>query len=224
MSYEEARVTRKQTVNAEARRTSVLETSTEIFSRRGYRGTSMNDIAAAVGLGKPSLYHYFASKEEILTQLYENVLAESVAEAQIVVDETPDPLEALRKLLVARVVYTCEHSDLLKIFFEEEGELPEEMERSLLVRRGGFEQILKSLVKRHLAESGVTLPSSVSVYVNTCLGAVNWVYKWYDPAGSSKPQALGEEMAALLMEPLGVTRAATSAGRKTRRGKAAASH
>jgi AcrR family transcriptional regulator len=190
------------TPKAEVRRMAVLEASTEIFSRQGYRGTTMNDIAAEVGLGKPSLYHYFKSKEEILVRLYENVLAEGVAAAQAVVDETPDPLEAFRKLLVSRVTYTCENLELLKIFFEEEGELPKRLSRKMLERRGGFERILQSVVADYLDQSGTELKTSVTVYVNTCLGAVNWTYKWFNPAGPLTPAELGNEMADLLIAPL----------------------
>jgi AcrR family transcriptional regulator len=190
------------TPKAEVRRMAVLEASTEIFSRQGYRGTTMNDIAAEVGLGKPSLYHYFKSKEEILVRLYENVLAEGVAAAQAVVDETPDPLEAFRKLLVSRVTYTCENLELLKIFFEEEGELPKRLSRKMFERRGGFERILQSVVADYLDQSGTELKTSVTVYVNTCLGAVNWTYKWFNPAGPLTPAELGNEMADLLIAPL----------------------
>jgi len=215
-------MTRKATPNAEARRARVLEASVEIFSRQGYRGTTMNDIAAEVGLGKPSLYHYFASKEEILTRLYENVLAEGVADAQAVVEANPDAFAAFRKLIVSRVVYTCEHRELLKVFFEEEGELPKRLARALLARRAGFEEILKEVVHRHIEQNGVELVSSVSVYVNTCLGAVNWAYKWFDPEGSLAAEVLGNQMADLLMAPLlGATKA--TAPRRTSTAKAVAS-
>jgi AcrR family transcriptional regulator len=193
---------RRPTANAGARRASVLEASIEIFSRQGYRGTSMNDIANEVGLEKPSLYHYFASKDEILIQLYENVLVEGVAAAQAVVDQTPDPLVAYRQLLIDRVVYTCTNRELLKVFFEEEGELPSRLAKSLMARRAVFEQILKSTVAQHLSRTGVELPHPVTVYVNTCLGAVNWTYKWFDPRGPLTAAALGAEIADLLIAPL----------------------
>jgi hypothetical protein len=80
--------------------------------------------------------------------------------------------------------------------------LPKRLARALLARRAGFEEILKDVVNRHIKQSGVELRSSVSVYVNTCLGAVNWTYKWFDPEGSLAAEALGSEMADLLMAPL----------------------
>lgn len=187
---------------ADAQRQRVLSVSAEIFSKRGYRATSMNDIAAKVGLSKPTLYHYFRSKEDILVRLYEDLLAESVAGARAIVAAARGPLEALRGVISWRVRHTCEKQALHKIFFEEEDEIPAGLLHTVLEQRREFENICKGAVAAHLAATGLTLPTTPTVYVNTCLGAANWVYKWFDPAGGEDPQALGEHMATLLLQPL----------------------
>jgi TetR/AcrR family transcriptional regulator, cholesterol catabolism regulator len=196
-------VAREAVTKADAQRDRILRAATEIFSRRGYRATSMNEVAAEVGLRKPTLYHYFHSKEELLVRLYEDVLAESLTLAREIVATSGTALGALRELLVSRVVYTCEHKDLLKIFFEEEGELPPDLLETLIIRRREFEDLFLDVVRKSLRAPGVRLSGTPRIYVNTCLGAVNWIYKWYDPAGPRSPRELGEEMAALLLAPFG---------------------
>jgi alkylation response protein AidB-like acyl-CoA dehydrogenase len=52
--------------------------ATAVFSKRGYRAALMNDIATKMGIGKASLYHYVASKEDVLIELYEDVRRENV--------------------------------------------------------------------------------------------------------------------------------------------------
>jgi AcrR family transcriptional regulator len=193
---------------ADAQRQRVLAASVEIFSKRGYRGTSMNDIAAGVGLSKPTLYHYFRSKEDILVRLYEDLMAESLAGARAIVVTAPGPLEALRGVISYRVRHTCEKQAIHKVFFEEEEELPGELLHTVIEQRREFEAILKAAVVQHLEATGGTLPTTPTVYVNTCLGAANWVYKWYDPDGEEDPQALGEHIADLLLYPLLVPAAA----------------
>jgi TetR/AcrR family transcriptional regulator, cholesterol catabolism regulator len=180
----------------------VLEASVEIFSRLGYRGATMNDIAAEVGLEKPSLYHYFPSKEGILIRLYENVLDESFAMAREIVEQTPNSLDAFRQLLVSRVAYTCRNRHVLKVFFEEENALPAQIRESLAVRRREFEDILKSVAAAHLSSSGIELSTPLTVYINACLGAVNWTYKWFDPAGTLTAEQLGNDIADILIRPL----------------------
>lgn len=190
------------TTKADAQRERVLSASAQIFSKRGYRATSMNEIAAAVGLSKPTLYHYFRSKEEILVRLYENVMDHTVSSAQAIAAAAPSPIDALRELITYRVRYTCENQALHKLFFEEEAELPAALLHTVRQRRSEFENILKTAVTRHLAATGITLPTTPAVYVNTCLGAANWVYKWFDQHGGEDPQTLGEHIAVLVLHPL----------------------
>jgi TetR/AcrR family transcriptional regulator len=188
---------------AGAQRLRVLRTSVEIFSRRGFRATSMNEIAAAVGLSKPTLYHYFRNKEELLVLIYSDVLDESLRMARETVAAAATPLDAIRDLIISRVAYTCENQDVLKICFEEEDELRPDLVEELLVRRRAFEDLFSGALAAHLREHpGHRLTMAPKTYVNMCLGAVNWTYKWYSDQGPRKPVELGREMAEALLLPL----------------------
>lgn len=188
------------TTRADAQRARVLATSVEIFGTRGYRATSMNEIAAGVGLSKPTLYHYFRNKEELLVRIYSEVLDESLRMARATVAAAPTPLDGLRDLLVSRVVYTCENRELLKICFEEEDELRPDLAEELLVRRRAFEDVAMDALRAHLAaHPQVHLAMAPKVFVNLCLGAVNWTYKWYRPSGPRTPLELGRDMADALL-------------------------
>ncbi|MBO0729972.1 MAG: TetR family transcriptional regulator [Acidimicrobiaceae bacterium] len=184
---------------ADGQRERVLKAAAHIFSRRGYRGTTMTDIADEVGLRKPSLYHYFRNKEELLVRLYEGVMDENLTSARAIVAAASSPREALRDLIVNRVSYTCRHREILTVFFEEENELPQTMVESLLARRREFEDIFVSVVDATLERASGDFSTPVRVYVNTCLGAAIWVYKWYSPQGSMSPEELGERIADLLL-------------------------
>jgi len=50
----------------------IVETARQVFTKRGYHHTSMNDIAEATGLQKGSLYHHFSSKEALMIAAVEN--------------------------------------------------------------------------------------------------------------------------------------------------------
>ena len=188
-----------QTSRADRQRVRVLATAADIFSRRGFRATSMNEIAAAVGLSKPTLYHYFRSKEELLVRLYSDVLDESLAMALEVVDSEPTPLEAVRELIRSRVVYTCRRQALLKVCFEEEHEIPIELAEQLLRRRRAFEDLFSAALDAHLrAHPSIEIGMPPKVWVNMCLGAANWTYKWFRESGDCTPEQLGDRIAASL--------------------------
>lgn len=189
-------------VRAAARREHVLAVAAEVFSEKGYRATSMHDLAHAADMRKPTIYHYFASKEELLIRLYETVMDSSVQSAQLISSSDLAPLDILRELVVHRIVYTCEHRDLLRIFFEEEAELPREHAQRLVERRREYEEIFVRVVKDALAAGARPLPTSPKLYVYSLLGASNWVYKWYDQAGPKTPVEIANEMADVLLSPL----------------------
>jgi TetR/AcrR family transcriptional regulator, cholesterol catabolism regulator len=184
---------------ADEQRKRILAAAVTVFSRRGYRAASMNDVASQVGLSKPALYHYVRNKQDLLVAVYEEVLDESLASARAIVAAAPSTREAVRRLVVDRAAYTCEHRDLLTICFEEESELPPELAKPILERRRTYERLVRDTVEEHLRTTGRTLPMAIGTYVNACLGAANWTYKWFDPAGPRTARELGEDVAAVLM-------------------------
>jgi AcrR family transcriptional regulator len=183
----------------EARRREVMEAAIAVFSERGYRAASMNDIATRMGMGKASLYHYVASKEEVLIELYEDVLRENVIAARRIASSQATALDALAELLADRVAYTCRNRELLRIFFEEEAELPARQQSRLISVRHEYEQTLLDMVARGEEAGEFSLPTTPPIFVNTLLGAANWVYKWYRPQGPLSPEQLGSQIAALLL-------------------------
>jgi len=183
----------------EARRRQVRDAALRVFSQRGYRATSMQDLAREVGMGKASLYHYFRGKEEVLTELYEEVLRENVIAVRRIARRERPAVEALADVIVERVVYTCQNKHLLNIFFEEEAELPSRMRARLIRVRREYEAAVMEIVERGRRSGEIVLNTTPRLFMNTFLGAANWVYKWYDPQGPMTPEEIGRDMAQILL-------------------------
>lgn len=94
--------TRIQKKNREA----ILEAALEVFSSEGFRGATLDQIAAQAGLSKPNVLYYFASKEAIYTRLL-SVLLDKWLDPLRELDEAGDPVGeivdyVLRKLQMSR--------------------------------------------------------------------------------------------------------------------------
>jgi TetR/AcrR family transcriptional regulator, cholesterol catabolism regulator len=185
----------------DVRRRGVLQAAAALYAEQGYRATSMNDLAARVGLSKPALYHYVRSKEDLLVELYEEVLRANTDSVSAIEVGSRRAIDALREVVVQRVVYTCEHQALLRVFFEEEAGLPRSALEEVLRARRQYEDVVIAIALRAADQDGLEIGTTPRIYVKALLGAANWVYKWYDPAGRLGPRALGEEIAAALLGP-----------------------
>ena len=130
-------------------------------------------------------------------------VSQSLASARAIVAQGLEPFPTLRALIVDRVVHTCEHQDLLRIFFEEEAELPPDLARTIVALRRQYEDIFIETVEAARAERGATGPFNARLYVYTVLGASNWVYKWYRPSGPQTPAELGADIADVLLATIG---------------------
>ena len=77
---------------AEGTKERILETALELFAQNGYLGTSMNDIAARLGITKAALYKHYAGKQEILKRIVERMdqMDKERAEAYEMLETAPD--------------------------------------------------------------------------------------------------------------------------------------
>ncbi len=65
----------------------VYAAALRLFTEKGYHATSMQDIAAAVGLYKGSLYHYIGAKEDLLARVFERGMGSLLNEVEAIVDD-----------------------------------------------------------------------------------------------------------------------------------------
>src|SRR5436309_10040579 len=82
----------------------VYAAALRLFREKGYHATSMQDIAAAVGLYKGSLYHYIDGKEELLVRVFERGMGVLLAEVErIAADPSGGPSAQVRRIVEAHV-------------------------------------------------------------------------------------------------------------------------
>lgn len=85
----------RQSERREATIAAILKASRKLFSTRGFDATSIDDIAASAGVAKGAVYHHFESKEEIFTQVLDNVQAELAASPPPSLLKISDPLDQI---------------------------------------------------------------------------------------------------------------------------------
>jgi TetR/AcrR family transcriptional regulator len=96
----------------------ILDAALDVFSTYGYRGTTVDQIAAKSGLSKPNLLYYFRRKEDIYTAVLQRILAVWLAPLEAL-DASKDPIEELTRYISAKIDLAFKQPEASKLFANE---------------------------------------------------------------------------------------------------------
>ena len=97
----------------------LLNESMRLFNLKGYRDTSMDDIATAVGIPASGIYRYFSGKSDILTAVFRRASDRLSAELTEITNAVPDPEQALTAVIDAYVKRSFNHPELEYVYYSE---------------------------------------------------------------------------------------------------------
>lgn len=175
----------------QAVRGQILRAAADLFRERGYRATTLDDIAAHLGMSKASLYGYFAAKEGILAAISRETMEMfSRGLAEISRRRLP-PREKLRQVVHHHVELVLTHRSFLTVFFSEEASFPGPFARQMAREKDRYDRGVERIIREGIRQ-GVfrEVPGRLAVYA--LLGMVNWLYKWCSPAGPLRADEIAQ--------------------------------
>jgi AcrR family transcriptional regulator len=118
--------TRAKRLPAEERRRQILDAAVDVFARLGFAAAGTADIAAAAGIGEPTIYRYFSNKRDVYIAAIRQASDEILEHWQRIADEAPDALTALQQLGIWYFERLQNHPELLLLRSRSIGESPDE--------------------------------------------------------------------------------------------------
>lgn len=179
----------------DAQREEILAQAARLFAAQGFVGTSMNEVAEACKLSKPTLYHYFKDKHELAMQICEGHVARLAALVDEVKSEGLPPREELRALIERFVREYGLAQDAHRVLTEDVKFLAEaDRERLLDVQRRVVDAFAQSLVavRPELKAASLAKPLTMLLF-----GMINWMHTWLRPDGGLSHESMAPLVADL---------------------------
>jgi AcrR family transcriptional regulator len=183
-------------VTHDEKRLEIIACCARLFDKAGYHGMSMQMLADEVGLGKPTLYHYFASKADILFEMHQLHLAAINESMDADAAETSDPGELLTRACASALRQISEHPGYVRAFMEHYNDLEGEYREQTRKRRREYLLRIIGIIASGM-ESGKFRKLDPEIAALTFLGTCNWAYRWYPRMAAKHPP---EQMAVQLTQ------------------------
>lgn len=178
-------MTASGTERKDNRRKRILDAAAAQFSKSGYNGTSVRDIATLAGILPGSLYYHFASKEELLAAVHDEGLRAIKEEVAAAIDQETDPWARLEAACAAHLEALHASKEYGSVIATE---FPRRFSRKLRARmiaqRDEYEDMFRAVIDE------LPLPPGASrKYLRLSLiGAMAWSLVWYKPGGDTPRQ------------------------------------
>jgi AcrR family transcriptional regulator len=160
----------------------LLSEAASLFARRGYHSTGVADIAAAAGISKPTLYHYFSSKDEILFSIHSELMDQLISRLEGRLTMRMTASQSLLEVMGDILELMDTHRGHVRVFWEHYQDLAEEHQEPIFRKRRRYEEMIQGLIEAGVA-SGEFRPLDARLTALALFGMCNWTYQWFRSDG-----------------------------------------
>jgi TetR/AcrR family transcriptional regulator, cholesterol catabolism regulator len=180
-------------------REAIMDAAMHLFGKQGYTGTSMRDIASAVGVLPGSLYAHIASKEALLVDIVDDGIHRFLAAVQPHVESGVTPAEKLRAMVIAHVAVVADNPERSLVVFHQWRFLGDSNIQAAIGKRRDYEKAFIGVIEDGMKSGAFRANLNRRIAVLTILGALNWTPEWLSPEGTLSPEEVGGMIADTLL-------------------------
>ncbi len=180
----------------EAKRAAVLRAAVQMFNERGFHQTSLDDVAARLGISKPTIYHYLGNKDQVLLECVSIGLGQLIEAAEQSRAREGTGADRLIAFLVRYAEVNMDDFGRCVIRTGDEALAPESRKRFRALKRQ-IDSDMRGLIAAAV-EDGSIPPCDVRLMAFTLAGALNWPARWHDHGGALSPEAVARQMVDIL--------------------------
>lgn len=186
-------------IGGNSRAGEILRESAKLFAANGYDGTSMQDIASAVGIKKASIYHFFADKAEIhrtIVVLSLTRLTELVHDRQRGLVRAADRVEAFARAHAQHIAESAPFYFTAALGYNE---IVDPAAKAKVQRmRDGYEEALRGIIREGI-HAGEFRELDVKLAARAIISCLNWMARWWRPDGPDSAETIASDYVKLII-------------------------
>ena len=186
---------------APARTADIYRAAAELMVEKGFGGTSIGDIAQAVGMTKAGLYHHISGKQDMLYQIMKHAMDELERVVSTPVRLIDDPEERLRQLMRLHIQGSVNHGLAFTVLISEMNHLAPAQQEEIRGRIREYHALIRETL-RELSENGRLRSLDVNIATMHIMNAMTGVARWKFQDFASDEEHLIQETVAYTMAAL----------------------
>lgn len=185
---------------AASRRQEILDISAELFAEKGFAETTVRDIAAKAGILSGSLYHHFASKDEMLEEIIRTSLDADIArDHELASRPDLDPAAAVSEMFQRALSFVADHPHVAAILAAHP-ELRSPTVAQLVGRRGrAIRQAWTTVLQRCVDAGAFRADLDVEVAYRAMISCIDGATRWFRPDGPKPIATIADELTHLFL-------------------------
>jgi AcrR family transcriptional regulator len=184
------------------KRERILQEAVALFYARGFTGTTLDDIAAELGVTKPFIYTHFRSKTDLLAAICRPTIEMSMEAVANAAKLPGTATERLRHAIIDFTKVVVQRQANIAIYFREEKNLAPEALAEINALRKRFDRLLSKLLADGVA-TGEFQVKDVKLAALALGGMISWAYTWHRPNGRLTVDEMCDSMADLALQMAG---------------------
>lgn len=179
----------------------ITEKSIQLFEKKGFSETSIQDIVDAIGVTKGTFYYYFSSKEELLMDIHLSYIDDVLNhQNDILLNETKSCKNKLLDIVHMLINKIKNQGSSARIFFREMKNLSQDRLSLIMEKRDLFRFNVEKLIVEGMEKGEFRSDLNASIVTFGILGMTNWSYQWFKPDGSFSDRDVSEIFIEMILK------------------------
>lgn len=179
----------------------MTEVGIQLFERKGFSETSIQDICDTVGVTKGAFYYYFTSKEELLMDIHLSYINDMLMHQDVILTDVSKDSKAKLYEMVYMLLQSIEQNGAsARVFFREMRHLSDERLTEIIPKRNQVRLNVERVLREGIEKGEFQTTLNVTIATFGILGIINWSYQWFNPTGEVPAREVAKVFVNMILQ------------------------